>query len=107
MRDFAPEDLVGRDDELAEVARFCAGTEPYLWWQAAPWAGKSALAAWVALHPPDGMIVVSFFITGRLRGQADSDAFTEAMVEQLAWVAGELAQPGTAFTAGTLTDAAC
>jgi len=39
--------------------------------------------------PPAGVSVVSFFVTGRLAGQADSDAFTEAMVEQLAAVAGE------------------
>jgi hypothetical protein len=89
VRDIAPEQLVGRQEELAELVQFCAGEERYGWWQAEPWAGKSALAAWFVLHPPAGVSIVSFFVTGRLAGQADSDAFTEAMIEQLAAVAGE------------------
>ena len=55
----------------------------YAWWQAGPWAGKSALASWFVTHPPAGVDIVSFFITGRLAGQADSDAFLDAMIEQL------------------------
>jgi hypothetical protein len=97
VRDIAPEKLVGREDELAELVQFCAGDERYGWWQAEPWAGKSALAAWFVLHPPAGVTIASFFVTGRLAGQADSDAFTEAMVEQLAVLAGESTpRPGTA-----------
>jgi Trypsin-like peptidase domain len=83
VRDIAPEPLIGRDDELAEWAAFCAGSNSYTWWQAGPWAGKSALASWFVLHPPAGVDIVSFFITGRLIGQADSDAFLNAMIEQL------------------------
>ena len=83
VRDIAPDTLIGRDDELAEWAEFCAGADAYTWWQAGPWAGKSALASWFVLHPPAGVDVVSFFITGRLIGQADSDAFLNAMIEQL------------------------
>ena len=77
------------NEELAELVQFCAGEDRYQWWQADPWAGKSALAAWFVLHPPAGVAVVSFFVTGRLPGHADSDSFTEAMIEQLAAVAGE------------------
>jgi hypothetical protein len=91
VRDRAPEELLGREQELAELVRFCAGDEPYLWWRAEAWAGKSALAAWFVAHPPAGVRVVSFFVTRRLAGQADSIAFTEAMVEQLAAVADESA----------------
>lgn len=83
VRDIAPDVLIARDDELAEWAAFCAGTESYAWWQAGPWAGKSALASWFVIHPPAGVDIVSFFITGRLYGQADSDAFLDAMIEQL------------------------
>ncbi len=83
VRDIAPDRLIGRDDELADWAGFCAGADPYTWWQAGPWAGKSALASWFVLHPPAGVEIVSFFITGRLSGQADSDAFLNAMIEQL------------------------
>ena len=66
VRDIAPDTLVGRDGELAEWAEFCAGPDAYAWWQAGPWAGKSALASWFVTHPPAGVDVVSFFITGRL-----------------------------------------
>jgi hypothetical protein len=99
VRDIAPERLVGREQEWAELVQFCAGEQRYQWWQARPWAGKSALAAWFVLHPPAGVTIVSFFVTGRLAGQADSDAFTDAMVEQLAAVAGEPIA-GTATPAG-------
>jgi hypothetical protein len=87
-RSIAPERLHDREEELAALVEFCAGEERYQWWQAGPWAGKSALAAWFVLHPPAGVAVVSFFVTGRWAGHADSDAFTEAMVDQLAAAAG-------------------
>ena len=90
VRDIAPDALIGRDGELAEWAGFCAGPDAYAWWQAGPWAGKTALASWFVTHPPAGVDVVSFFITGRLAGQADSDAFLDAMTEQL----GALAPAG-------------
>jgi hypothetical protein len=83
VRDIAPDTLIGRDSELAEWAQFCAGPDPYAWWQAGPWSGKTALASWFVTHPPAGVEIVSFFITGRLAGQADSDAFLDAMIEQL------------------------
>ena len=83
VRDTAPDALIGREGELAEWAEFCAGPDPYAWWQAGPWAGKTALASWFVTHPPAGADVVSFFITGRLAGQADSDAFLDTMIGQL------------------------
>ena len=89
VRDIAPWELRGREEELAELVRFCAGDEPYQWWLAEAWAGKSALAAWFVLHPPAGVRVASFFVTRRLAGQADSDAFTEEMVDQLCVIADE------------------
>jgi Trypsin-like peptidase domain len=89
VRDIAPDELRGRDEELAELVQFCAGEDRYQWWHARAWAGKSALAAWFVLHPPAGVTAVSFFVTGRLPGQADSSAFTEAMIDQLAALTGE------------------
>jgi Flp pilus assembly protein TadD len=83
VRDIAPEALISRESELTEWGEFCAGSKTYVWWQAAPWAGKTALASWFVTHPPAGVDIVSFFITGRLAGQADSDAFLDAMIEQL------------------------
>jgi len=99
VRDLAPERLLEREAELEELVRFCAGEERYRWLHGPPWAGKSALAAWFVLHPPAGVTVVSFFVTRRLAGQTDSNAFTEAMVEQLAVVAGE-PPAGSATPAG-------
>jgi hypothetical protein len=90
VRDIAPADgLSGREAELDELTAFCAGDEPYLWWQAGPWAGKTALLSWFVLHPPPGVEVVSFFITARLAAQADSNAFTDAMIEQLSLLTGQ------------------
>jgi hypothetical protein len=89
IEDIAPPDLVDREQELAELTAFCAGDDFYAWWQGGPWAGKTALTSWFALHPPVGVTVVSFFVTRRLAGQADSRAFSEAVIEQLAVAAGE------------------
>ena len=86
LRDNAPRELLGREEELADLVRFCAADDPYLWLQAGPWAGKSALVSSFALQPPAGVIAVIFFVSRRMSGQADSDAYLEAVVEQLAAV---------------------
>ena len=54
VRQIAPPELVGRDAELEELARFCVDEQAgaYMWWQAGPWAGKSALLSTFVLHPP-------------------------------------------------------
>jgi hypothetical protein len=85
---FAPEDFEDREDEIRELVAFCGGPEPYLWLQGRPWAGKTALAAWFALHPPRGVIPVWFFITARYASQSDSDAYTGAIIDQLAAIVG-------------------
>lgn len=84
--------LVDREDELQELADFCAGPDlpgvsSYRWWQARPWAGKSALVADFALrHRPDTVEVVSCFITDRL-GRNDQSVFLETVMRQLALIA--------------------
>ncbi|WP_458688721.1 caspase, EACC1-associated type [Nocardia tengchongensis] len=84
IRDLTPADgLLDRETELAELANFCDGDEPYIWWQAGPWAGKTALMTWFALNPPPHVRVVSFFITSRMAAQDDHTAFTDALLEQL------------------------
>lgn len=95
VRQIAPEELPGREEELAELAAFCTGRgqSPYAWWRAPAWAGKSALMSWFVLHPPQGVQVVSFFITARYRGQDNRAAFTDAVLEQLAALMGKQA-PG-------------
>lgn len=90
-----PRALLGRDDELAVLARFCQDDVPYAWWQAEPWAGKTALMSRFATDPPPDCDVVSFFVTGRLLHQSDSDAFIDAMCIQLAALVGEpMTAPG-------------
>jgi hypothetical protein len=91
VRRIAPKELLDRERELAELAAFCTHPErgPYVWWRAEAWAGKSALLSWFVLHPPPGVVVVSFFITARFRGQDDSVAFAEVVLEQLAELLGE------------------
>src|SRR5205807_4452428 len=80
--------LLGRDDELAELAAFATGGEGYRWLTGGPWAGKSALAA--HLTPVLGPEVdwVAYFMVRRL-GNADSTEFLRVLNDQLAHLLGE------------------
>lgn len=96
VRRIAPDRLVGREAELAELAAFCLaqGTGPdsgpaYSWWRAGAWAGKTALLSWFALNPPPGVCVVPFFVTARLGAQNHVGAYVDVLLEQLAELAGE------------------
>ncbi|ATY10658.1 hypothetical protein CU254_09405 [Amycolatopsis sp. AA4] len=87
VRQVAPEHLIGRESELAELTRFCTAPDDapaYVWWRAAPWTGKSALMASFVLSPPDGVRVVSFFVTARSLGDDTREAFVDVVQEQLA-----------------------
>ncbi|MFE1880247.1 trypsin-like peptidase domain-containing protein [Streptomyces diastatochromogenes] len=99
LADIAPEQLQDRRTELHDLVSFCAGPEPYLWLQAPPWAGKTALAAWFALHPPLGVVPVWFFITARYASQSDSAAYTEAVIDQLAAIVGREPKRNASATA--------
>ncbi len=87
----APPELAGRQAELDELAAFCTAPDraPYVWWRASAWAGKTALMAWFALHPPQSVSIVPFFITARFAGQGDRAAFIEVVGEELAAVLGQ------------------
>ncbi|MEU2074084.1 hypothetical protein [Streptomyces sp. NPDC013489] len=89
VRRIAPPELIGREDELAELAAFCRTGDGYRWWRADAWAGKTALMAWFALNPPAGVRIVPFFITARLGSQNDAVAYVDVVLEQLAELAGE------------------
>ncbi|MFE6274139.1 hypothetical protein ACFVQ9_35720 [Streptomyces goshikiensis] len=89
VRQIAPDVLTGREKELAELAAFCAGPALYTWWKAPAWAGKSALMSWSVLHPPEGVRVVSFFVTALYAGQSDRRAFLDVLVEQLAEIVSQ------------------
>jgi hypothetical protein len=90
VRQIAPRELLGRDAELAELAQFCLDQDrdPYTWWQAPAWAGKTALMSTFVTMPPrevrDQARIVSFFITARLASQDTSEAFVAALLGQLA-----------------------
>ena len=64
-----------------------------MWWQAGPWAGKSALLSTFVLRPPPEVAgrvrIVSFFITARLAAQDTREAFTQVLLEQLAELTGQ------------------
>ncbi|WP_152564105.1 hypothetical protein [Actinomadura welshii] len=93
VKSIAPPNLVDRDAELADLTAFCmndtASSPSYVWWRAPAWSGKSALMSWFVLHPPQGVRVVSFFITARFAGQSDHAAFLDVVMEQLAEITGE------------------
>ncbi|MFE4311306.1 hypothetical protein ACFRR6_35220 [Streptomyces sp. NPDC056891] len=91
VRRIAPPELVGREEESAELAAFCrADSGPaYVHWRADAWAGKTALMACLALDPPPGVRIVPFFVTARLGAQNDVAAYTDVVLEQLAELAGE------------------
>ena len=88
-----PAQLVGRQMELRELTGFCTGPDvsdasAYVWWQAAAWAGKSALASeFVLRHGPASVDIVSYFISDR-HGRNDREGFLDAVTRQLAVLAG-------------------
>jgi hypothetical protein len=87
-RQRAPEDFVGREAELERLAEFCNGPDVYVWWRGPPWAGKTALAAYFALHPPAKARVASFLADSRIPGGADGTMFLVAMIRQLTCITG-------------------
>lgn len=95
VRRIAPPALYEREAELAELARFCIDPDrpSYVWWQAGPWAGKSALLSSFVLNAPAGLAgrarLVSFFVTPRLAAQDTRETFTLVMLEQLSDLLGE------------------
>ncbi|MGC4797182.1 hypothetical protein ACLQ3H_24135 [Micromonospora saelicesensis] len=87
----APPSLRGRETELEELRHFCTvpDGEPYVWWQASAWSGKTALLSWFVLNPPPDVRVVSFFITARLKSHSDRSAFLEFVLAQLSEILDE------------------
>ena len=100
---------LGRQAELGELAAFCTepARGPYVWWRAPAWAGKSALMSTFVLHPPPGVVVISFFITARLAAQDTREAFTEVVLEQLAALLGQDLPPSNAGHPATRTCWTC
>ncbi|MFD9701278.1 hypothetical protein [Lentzea sp. NPDC059081] len=94
VRRIAPEQLQGRERELAELRVFCQSPQTrgqYWWWRAEAWSGKSALMSWFVLHPPERVRIVSFFVTARWASQNNRLAFIANVMEQLLAMLGETA----------------
>ena len=82
--------LRGRDGELRLMYEFCqADGDPYLWWQAPPLSGKTALASWFVQYPPGLVRVASFFTRAGSLDYSDSDGYAASMIGQLASLAGQ------------------
>lgn len=82
-----PERLLDRESEQSELIRLTE-SDGYAWYQAPPWAGKSALMSWLVANPPSSASVVCFFANSRIPGGADNRAFIRAMIRQLAGIIG-------------------
>ncbi|MFB7275730.1 hypothetical protein ACFCZV_01340 [Streptomyces hydrogenans] len=96
LRDVLPRDFVGRERECADLAAFATapdGSPSYLWYQAGPWAGKTALLAWfLARELPPGADFAHYFVSGR-HGTDRRLGFARAVDRQLASAAGRSHDP--------------
>ena len=80
--------LVGRHDELAELASFVTGADGYRWLAGGAWAGKTSLLAEAVAMMEDQCDVVCYFLSRR-EADADSSKFLAAVVPQLAYLLEE------------------
>jgi WD40 repeat protein len=80
--------LVGRQDELAEIASFATGAEDYRRLVADAYGGKTSLLAEAVALLRDKCDVVCYFLSRR-EGDADSSLFLAAVVPQLAYLLEE------------------
>ena len=81
--------LLGRSQELADIAAFATGSESYRWLVGDAWAGKTALVAEaVTTARPQSVDVAAYFLSRR-EADADSNRFLAAVVPQLASILEE------------------
>ena len=78
--------LLGREQDLAEIAGFATGPAGYRWLVGGAYAGKTALLyEAVTAGLPDEVDVVCYFLSRRA-SDADSSRFLAAVVPQLAYL---------------------
>ena len=90
VRDLAPDPLEDRERELVELTTFVHGSQD-TWYamEAGMISGKTALMSSIALNPPDGVHIVSFF-TRRIGGDGnDWRSFSFVAGAQLAEILGD------------------
>jgi hypothetical protein len=84
--DLVPPVLVARGEELADLTAFVGSQERWRWIQGGAFVGKTALLAWFALHPPEGVDVAACFLR-RTTGQAHAEYALDVLTDQLAQLA--------------------
>ncbi len=82
----APQVLIGRSAELAALEDFADSDKRWRWIQGDAFAGKSALLAWFAVHPPGSVDVVACFLR-RTIGENAADYALDVLTRQLALLA--------------------
>ena len=81
--------LIGRQQELADIAAFAVSGEGYRWVEGRAWAGKTALVAEAMITAmPPAVDVVAYFLSRRV-SDANSNHFLAVVVPQLAFLLDE------------------
>jgi tetratricopeptide (TPR) repeat protein len=80
----APDVLVARDAQLERLADFAASADRWRWITGEAFAGKSALLAWFALHPPDETDVAACFLRRIRAGENTFEYAVDVLSRQLA-----------------------
>lgn len=100
LLDVLPREFAGREAELDELVAFVTAGQDgpdYRWYQASPWAGKTALLAWFAdRYRLPGIDIAHHFISGRL-GTDRREDFTRVVGQQLAAASGMRRLPAAAL----------
>ena len=81
--ELVPEVLLGRDSDLARLSEFTGSGQRWRWIRAEAFAGKTALLAWFALHPPENVDVMACFLQQTLNETTASHAL-QSLTRQLA-----------------------
>ena len=82
----APRVLIDRSSELATLEELAGSDARWLWIQGDAFAGKTALLAWFALHPPERIDVAACFLR-RTIGSNTADYALDLLNRQLALLA--------------------
>ena len=89
LRVLAPDTLVDREQELADLKAFvCSSDDVWYAMEADMVSGKTAVMASFALNPPGGVHMVSFFIRRTGGDENDRGTFAFVMGAQLAKILG-------------------
>lgn len=82
-----PRVLIGRGAELAALEEFARSKAQWRWVQGDAFAGKTALMAWFAMHPPERVDIATCFLR-RTSGVATAEYALDVLTRQLALLAG-------------------